>query len=33
MDRMKLEPDAWDALLDDLEIMERAALDAMRQES
>lgn len=29
MDRLKLEPDAWDALLADLEVMERAALEEM----
>lgn len=26
MDKMGLEPEAWDALLSDLEVMERAAL-------
>jgi hypothetical protein len=30
MDRMGLEPAAWDSLLADIEIMEHAALEVMR---
>ena len=32
MDRMGLEPEAWDELLLDIEAMERAALDAMHSD-
>lgn len=31
MDRLKLEPEAWDALLYDMEIMERAALEVINR--
>jgi hypothetical protein len=31
MDRLNLEPDAWDALLSDLEVMERAALEVLNR--
>jgi hypothetical protein len=31
MDRLNLTPDAWDALLSDLEVMERAALEVLNR--
>ena len=31
MDRLNLEPDAWDTLLSDLEVMERAALEVINR--
>lgn len=31
MDKMGLEPEAWDALLSDLEVMERAALEVINR--
>lgn len=31
MDRMNLEPDEWDALLADLEVMERAAIPVINE--
>lgn len=31
MDRLHLEPDAWDTLLSDLEVMERAALEVINR--
>lgn len=31
MDRLKLEPEAWDDLLADMEVMERAALEVLNR--
>ena len=33
MDRLELEPDAWQDLLDDLEVMEQAALEVMHEKA
>lgn len=31
MDRLSLDPEAWDTLLSDLEVMERAALEVINR--